>query len=50
VDWIHLTQDRELWRTLEHSNEPSSSIKGGEFSYLSDDKLLNSYCAPWKQN
>jgi hypothetical protein len=25
VGWIHLVQDRE------HSNEPSGSIKGGEF-------------------
>jgi hypothetical protein len=27
VDWIGLAQDRERWRALECSNEPSGSIK-----------------------
>jgi hypothetical protein len=31
VDWMHLVQDRDQWRTREHGNEPSGSIKGGEF-------------------
>ena len=31
VDWIGLFQDRDRWRTLECGNEPSGSIKGGEF-------------------
>jgi hypothetical protein len=32
VDWIHLAQDRGHWRALcEHGNEPSGSIKCGEF-------------------
>jgi hypothetical protein len=31
VGWIHLSQDRAQWRTLLNSNEPSVSIKGGEF-------------------
>jgi hypothetical protein len=32
VDWIHLAQHRNQWRVLSESgNEPSGSIKGGEF-------------------
>jgi hypothetical protein len=32
VDWIHLAQDRGQWGGgCEHGNEPSGSIKGGEF-------------------
>jgi hypothetical protein len=32
VDWIHLAQDRDRWRALcEHGDEPSGSIKCGEF-------------------
>jgi hypothetical protein len=31
VDLIHLAQDSKQWQALEHSNEPLSSIKGGEF-------------------
>jgi hypothetical protein len=27
LDWIDLAQDREQWRTCEHGNEPSGSIK-----------------------
>jgi hypothetical protein len=31
-NWIHLAQDRDRWRgSCEHGNEPSGSIKGGEF-------------------
>jgi hypothetical protein len=30
----------------EHGNEHSSSIKGGEFDYLSDCLLLKKVCAP----
>jgi hypothetical protein len=34
VVWIHLAQDREpVAGSCEHGNEPSSSIKGGEFVY-----------------
>jgi hypothetical protein len=29
VDWIHLTQDRDQWRTL--VNTAMGPIKGGEF-------------------
>jgi hypothetical protein len=37
VDWIYLAQDRGQWRAIEHSNQPSGSIKGGEFlDHLSD--------------
>jgi hypothetical protein len=31
VDWIGLAQDRDRWRVLECGNEPSGSIKRGEF-------------------
>jgi hypothetical protein len=31
VDWMQLAQDRNQWRACEHGNEPSDSIKGGEF-------------------
>jgi hypothetical protein len=31
VDWIQLAQDRDLWQTVEHSNEPFGSIKGRVF-------------------
>jgi hypothetical protein len=27
VDWIHVAQDRDQWRTREHGIEPSRSIK-----------------------
>jgi hypothetical protein len=34
MDWIDLAQDRDRWRALcECGNEPSSSIKCGEFLY-----------------
>jgi hypothetical protein len=31
VDWIDLVQDRDRWRALVNGNEPSGSIKCGEF-------------------
>jgi len=31
MDWIGLAQDRDRWRTVECGNEPSSSVKCGEF-------------------
>jgi hypothetical protein len=32
VDWIHLPQDRDKWRScFEEGNEPLGFIKGGEF-------------------
>jgi hypothetical protein len=31
VMWIDLAQDREKWRTCDHANEPSDSLKCGEF-------------------
>ena len=31
VDWIGLAQDRDRWRTLVSANEPSGSVKCGEF-------------------
>jgi hypothetical protein len=38
VDWIHLAQDRgPVAGSCEHGNEPSVSIKGGEFlDWLND--------------
>jgi len=34
LHWMYLPEDREQ---CEHGNEPSGSIKGGEFDYLSDN-------------
>ena len=31
MDWIGLIQDRDRWRMLECGNEPSGSVKCGEF-------------------
>jgi len=31
VDWIGLAQDRDRWRACEYGNEPSGSMKCGEF-------------------
>jgi hypothetical protein len=32
VVWIHLAQERDQWRASgEHGNEPSDSVKCGEF-------------------
>jgi hypothetical protein len=32
LDWMHLAQDRGQWQALfEDGNEPSGSIKSGEF-------------------
>jgi len=31
MDWIELAHDRDRWGTFECSNEPSGSIKCGEF-------------------
>jgi len=32
MDWIELAQDRDMWREFfEYYNEPSGSIKCGEF-------------------
>jgi hypothetical protein len=30
-DWMERAQDRNRWRALEYGNEPSRSIKCGEF-------------------
>jgi hypothetical protein len=27
MDWIHLAQDREQWKFLEHGDEPSGYLK-----------------------
>jgi hypothetical protein len=31
VDWIHLAQDKDRWSSCEHGDEPSGSIKCGNF-------------------
>jgi len=32
VDWIHLAQNRgHWWGPCEHGNDPSGSVKSGEF-------------------
>jgi hypothetical protein len=37
TNWIQLVQDRVQWQAFVHGNEPSGSIKGGEFlDWLSD--------------
>jgi hypothetical protein len=46
VDWIRLAQG-PVAGCYEHGNEPSCSIKGREFSYLSDYWLLKNESAPW---
>jgi hypothetical protein len=32
MHWIDLVQDSDQWVKCEHDNEPSGSVKGGEFS------------------
>jgi hypothetical protein len=34
VDWIHLTQDRDQWRSCEHGNEFSVFTQGGGGDFL----------------
>jgi len=31
MDWMHLAQDRDQRLSIVNTNEPSGSIKGGEF-------------------
>ena len=31
MDWFGLAQDRDRWRTFDSGNEPSGSVKCGEF-------------------
>jgi hypothetical protein len=46
VDWIHVVQDGA--GCCEHGNEPSGSIKCGEFlDQLSDCQLLKKNSARW---
>jgi hypothetical protein len=33
MDWIDMDQDRDRWRALVNGNEPSGSIKRGEFIF-----------------
>jgi hypothetical protein len=36
--------------SCEHSNEPSGTIRGGEFlDWLSDYYILKKDCAPWSE-
>jgi hypothetical protein len=45
VDWIHLAEDRDKWRTL---NGQSGFIKfGGFLDCVSDYQLLKKVSAPW---
>jgi hypothetical protein len=47
VDWIDLAQDRDQWRSWEHGNEPSGSIKCWEaLEYLHNWRLLRKGSAP----
>jgi hypothetical protein len=39
MDGINLPEDRDQWRALEHSNDPSGSIKVWEFIYQLSDSL-----------
>ena len=42
LDWIGLAQDRDSWRTLvECGNEPSGSVKCGEFLWLAANQLAS---------
>lgn len=37
MDWTYLTMDRDQWKVVLISNEPSNSTKGEEFSeYLKE--------------
>jgi hypothetical protein len=48
MDWIDLAQDREQWRALVNSNEPSGSIKCCEIiEWLHNCRLLKEGSAPW---
>jgi hypothetical protein len=33
LNWMHPAQNTDQWRSCEHGNEPSVSIKGGKFLY-----------------
>jgi hypothetical protein len=47
VDWMRLCQ-HSMVGFCEHGNEPSASIKGGEFlDKLCDYTLVNKYSAAW---
>jgi hypothetical protein len=47
VDWIRLAQDRDQWRAIKNTVEPSGFIKGGEcldhFNFLTR-ALLQGIC------
>ena len=48
MDWIELAQDRDRWRALVTGNQPSGSIKCGEFlDQLKTGQILKKDCAPW---
>jgi hypothetical protein len=47
MDWIDLAQDRDLWRDIVNTNEPSGSIKCWEFlEWLQNWQLLKKGSAP----
>jgi hypothetical protein len=48
TDWIDLTQNRDQWRTCEHGNEFSGSIKYWEIlEWLRNWRLLMRGSSPW---
>ena len=50
MDWIELAQDRELSNACECGNEPSGSVKCGEFlDWLQTSQLLKKGSAPWSK-
>ena len=50
MDWMELAQDGQVAGTCEYGNEPSRSIKCGEFlDYLRTGWLLKKDSAPWSK-
>jgi hypothetical protein len=50
MDWIELAQDRQVAGTCEYGNEPSGSIKCGEFlDWLQTGWLLKKGCSVWRE-
>jgi hypothetical protein len=50
VDQMSLVQDRSVSGSCEHGNEPSGSMKGGEFlDYMNDYLFLKRTSSPWSQ-
>ena len=50
MDWIGLAQNRQVEDACDSGNEPSGSVKCGEFlDYLQTSYLLKKVSAPWSK-